>query len=705
MKKLILSIAVLGSVYGYGQIDRSIRPQASEAPKINIAQPATFELSNGIKVIVSENHKQPKVAFNLVMGGDPILEGPKAGVSDFVSEMITSGTTNRSKDQLDAEKDFIGAYLSASSSNVYLSCLTKHMDKGLELMLDITMNASFPESEFNRNKKLFESGLLSAKSSPGEMANNAERKALFPSNNPYGEVMTEESLANITREDVLAYYKMSFTPQSAYLVIVGDITVEEAKTLAEEKFGKWQGGAPFKAEYSKGYFPEGNRVIFVEKPGAVQSVITIAQPIKMMPGNPDQIKLSVMNTILGGGGFGTRLMQNLREDKAYTYGAYSSLDIDRYGSYLSASGNFRNDVTDSAIVQFLYEFTNITKGEVTDEELELNKSAMAGGFARSLESPQTIARFALSTYRNNLPADYYQNYLQNLKAVTKADVLAAAQKYLTPNNLNIIVVGSPDVLDKIKAFDADGKIETFDAFGNVSKKVEYTAVDMTGAEILEKALIAFTSTTSAEEAKTKIESVETFSLEGDANISGVPMPLKVKEYAQKGKNYYSALTIPAMGIDAQKEVFTAEKGMTGGMGQAGPVQEAMTPEELAEKHAGFSLTGIDFLSLLNGENVEVLGAIEEKGTKYIVIRYTTPEGKEKTAYYNAETFLLEKSVVMIEMPDGSKAESTNTFGDYVAVDGLMYATSRTQTVGPQTVEISNIVIKLNEKLDATLFQF
>ncbi|MDX1446161.1 pitrilysin family protein [Lishizhenia sp.] len=703
MKKIILSLAVLGSVYAFGQLDRSVQPKAGEAPQINIAEPATFELSNGIKVIVSENHRQPKVAFNLVMGGDPILEGPKAGVSDFVSSMIMSGTSNRTKDQIDSEKDFIGAYLSASSSSVYLSCLTKHMDKGLELMLDITMNANFPESEFERNKKLFESGLLSAKSSPGEMANNAERKALFPNNNPYGEIMTEESLKSITRDDVLAYFNMSFTPQDAYLVIVGDITIEEAKTLAEAKFGSWKGEAAHKANFNKGYFPKGNRVIFVEKPGAVQSVITIAHPIEMMPGNPDQIKLSVMNKILGGGGFGTRLMQNLREDKAYTYGAYSSLDVDRYGSYISASGNFRNDVTDSAIVQFLHEFTNITEGEVTDEELELNKMSMSGSFARSLESPQTIARFALSTYRNNLPADYYQTYLKNLMAVSKADVLEVAKKYITPNNLNIIVVGSPDVLDKIKKFDADGKIEMFDAFGNVSKKVEYTAVDMTASDILSNALMAFTSTASLEEAKAKVDGVKTYAMEGEAAMAGAPFALAVKEYMMEGKKSYSSLSVPSMGMEVQKEVFNAEKGMTSGMGQAGPVKNEMTADELAEKHAEFNLLGLDYMNLLDGEGVKVMGALEEEGKKYIVVQYTSGENL-KTAYFNAETYLLEKSVVMVEMPDGSKAEMVNTFSDYKAVDGFMFATSRKQVMGPQAVTFSNIVIKLNETLDEGLFK-
>jgi predicted Zn-dependent peptidase len=142
----------------------------------------------------------------------------------------------------------------------------------------------------------------------------------------------------------------------------------------------------------------------------------------ILTGDKNQLPLTVLNGIFGGGGFGTRLMQNLREDKAYTYGCYSSLNVTENGSWLSIGGNFRNAVTDSAITQILFELDNITKGTVKDEELNLTKSSMAGGFARSLERPQTIAQFALNIIKNKLSKDYYQTYLQRLDAITKEDV-------------------------------------------------------------------------------------------------------------------------------------------------------------------------------------------------------------------------------------------------------------------------------------------
>ncbi|HLV42668.1 MAG TPA: pitrilysin family protein, partial [Brumimicrobium sp.] len=360
MKNIIIGLAVmLTSIFSYGQIDRSKAPVPGPAPEINLAHPIVFDLDNGMKVILSTNNKIPKVSFNLVMGSDPRLEGDKAGLSDLAGELLLSGTTNRTKDELDEEIDFIGAYLSASSSGFYLSVLNKHMEKGLDLMTDVMKNSNFPESEFTRIKKQYESGLTSIESNADAMAGNALRKTVFTDQHPYGEIMTEQTLKNIKLEDVSDFYKKQFTPAGSYLVIIGDITEDEAKKVANERFADWEGGIPYEKDYNMGKVPDGNKVIFVEREGAVQSVVSFAAPINMKPGDENQIGLSLLNNILGGGGFGSRLFANLREDKGYTYDVRSGVNVDRKGSYFSATGSFRNEVTDSAIVEYMNEFNRI----------------------------------------------------------------------------------------------------------------------------------------------------------------------------------------------------------------------------------------------------------------------------------------------------------------------------------------------------------
>jgi predicted Zn-dependent peptidase len=198
MKTIILTLALVSFSLAQAQIDRSKRPDAAAAPKINIPASQVFTTANGITVILSENHKIPKVSIEFSSGSDPRLFGEKAGLNDFTGELLMSGTQTRSKDQLDREIDFIGANINAGGDGMYLSCLTKHLDKGLELMTDIMFNASFPESEVERLRKQNLSGLQSTKADAGQMARNATKKVNFPGH-PIGEVMTEESLKNITR--------------------------------------------------------------------------------------------------------------------------------------------------------------------------------------------------------------------------------------------------------------------------------------------------------------------------------------------------------------------------------------------------------------------------------------------------------------------------------------------------------------------------
>ena len=256
MKKIILSSIILFTGFVQAQLDRSVMPTPASPKGNDLKESEVFTTANGITVILSENHKIPKVSFDLSMGSDPRMEGNKAGLSDMAGSLIMSGTNNRSKDQLDKEIDYIGASLSADKNSMFLSCLTKHVDKGLTLMSDILMNANFPQSEFDRIKKQNESALMSAKSDAGTMAQNAVVKVNFP-NHPYSDVMTEATLNNITREDVVNYFKAYFTPKASYLVVVGDINRQQTEELVNKYFGSWSGGGALENPLNFGNFSKG----------------------------------------------------------------------------------------------------------------------------------------------------------------------------------------------------------------------------------------------------------------------------------------------------------------------------------------------------------------------------------------------------------------------------------------------------------------
>src|SRR3989344_517475 len=626
MKQIITLVALVAFTGVYGQLDRSVRPNPAQAPIININDSEVFKTSNGITVVLSENHKLPRVSFDLVMGSSPIAEGPKSGVNSIMGQLVLSGTSNRTKDVLDAEVDYMGATLNADGNSLYLSCLTKHLDKALGIMQDVVLNTTFPESEFERIKKQAESGLLSA------------------------------------------------------------------KALAEKYFGSWKGQGLYKVDLGGGKPTKGNRVIFVNKPGAVQSVISISLPVDVKTGDKNQLPLTVLSEILGGGSFGSRLMQNLREDKAYTYGCRSDLQITRDGSWLSASGSFRNEVTDSAIVQILYEFARIQEGYVTDEELALTKASMAGGFARSLESPQTIARFALNIIRNNLAADYYKNYLKRLDAIDKETVLLMAQQYLA-SGYNIVVVGNESVLDKIKQFDADGVIEKMDAFGN--PVVEMKTADISADQLLEKYIFAVTQTTSMKAAAKKMKKIKSVTKEMELSSSLFPGTMKMTEVFQAPNS--DANMLEMQGMVLQRQYFDGTNGGSTNMQEG---KKPLSPEALAAKKKSIGLFP-EMNYKTSGMTYELKGIENQNGTDFYVL-VTNDGDKQQFDYFNTKTFLKAKSV-SIQTQDGETSEQAISFSDYKDVSGLLFPHSLNLMMGEMGLSGKISKLEVNGEIDPKTF--
>ncbi len=693
MKKIFTLCFLALSTCTMAQVDRSIMPTPTQAKKINIKDSEVFTTANGITVVLSENHKLPRVSFDMNMGSDPRIEGSKAGLSDMAGSLIMSGTKNRTKDQLDQEIDFIGAYMGASKFSLSLSCLTKHMDKGLTLMSDVLLNANFPQSEFDRIKKQNSSGLMGTKSDAGSMARHATVKINFP-NHPFGDVMTEESLNNISREDIVSYYQSNFTPNGSYLAVVGDITRQQVEEMVNKYFGSWTGGEVFKEVPNSGSFTKGNRVVFVKKPGAVQSVVYVTFPIDIRSGDKNQLNLTVLNEILGGGGFGTRLMQNLREDKAYTYGCYSSMNITGDGSWISAGGNFQNAVTDSAIEQILLEFQKITNEFITDEELNLTKTNMAGEFSRSLEPPQTIARFALNIIIDKLPKDYYQTYLQRLESVTKEDVLLMAQQYFTSKNCNIIVVGNEDVYEKLKPFDADGKIEVLDPFGNIMK--DSKPADITSEQLIDNYVFALTGTTTKKDAAKKLKSIKNFERVYELKGDQIPFALKSTEIFVAPST--EGQKLEGQGMVFQKSFYNGKTGFSFNM-QTGKTE--LTAEELVSKSKSNGIIPeMNFVK--NGLTHELVGIENMNGSDYYVMK--TIDGKnESYDYFNKATFMKEKTI-NITSRDGETMESTITYGDYKEVNGMKFAHTITQSVGPMVLSGIVTSMTVNGKIDMKIFE-
>jgi len=670
---------------------RSQQPKAGPAPLIQISDYTVHSLKNGLKVIVVENHKLPRASFQLFIDNDPILEKDSKGYVDLAGQMLGKGTSKKSKAQLDEAIDFLGASFSANANGFFASSLTKHSEKLLELASEAVLDPSFPEAEFQKIKSQSQSGLQQAKDDANTISANVASVLNFGKDFPYGENMTEKTLEKITLQQCKEYYNTYFKPNNAYFIAVGDIKAEKAIALAEKFFGGWTPGIVPKNNYSAPKQNNQPMVSFVNKDGAVQSVINVTYPVVLKPGTEDVVRVAVMNNILGGHGFTARLFQNLREKHAFTYGAYSTIGPDKLAGTFSASASVRNEVTDSAVTQFLNEMNRIRTEKVTDLELSSIKASLAGDFSRSLERPQTVANFALSTIRFNLPKDYYKTYLARLDAVNADAVLQTAQKYILPNNANILVVGNKDeVADKLKQFAPDKKVNFYNAYGD--KVVDSAPVDL-GNLTAGNVIADYVKAVGGVDQINKVKDVHFIA---QTNVQG--MAIQTDKYVKMPDKYAEKMSMN--GSVVQEQIVNGKKGIQGQMGQNSAMDEESLNAIIDEiglipqvKYEAEKYT----LKLIGTENVE--------GNDAYKIEVVSPKGAKKLEYYDVKSKLKLREVM--SQTAGEKIVTMVTdFSDYKAVDGIMIPHKAVITGGMMPVPIEMITnsVEINKGINDSMFK-
>ncbi|MEG8948033.1 insulinase family protein [Rosettibacter firmus] len=687
VKKLLLIISLVFIFTSLNaQVDRSKRPQAGPAPEVKIGEYESFELPNGLKVFVVENHKLPRVTFNLYIDIDPILEGENVGYVSAAGELLKTGTKTRTKDQIDEEIDFIGAELSTSANGITASGLEKHKEKILEIMADIALNANFKQEELDKIKKQMLSAIAVSKDEPNSIARRVSSVLMFGKNHPYGEPETEESINSITLEMCKEYYQTYFRPNVAYLAVVGDITKEKAKSLIQKYFGKWEKKEVPKKTYDTPKPPLINKVCLVDRPNSVQSVIAICYPVELKVGSEDEIKASVTNLILGGSATG-RLFMNLREAKGYTYGSYSQLKSDPLIGNFIAFAQVRNSVTDSSITEILKEMKRIRNEKISQEELDKAKNYLAGEFIRSLENPATIAQFAINTARFNLPKDYYRNYLKNLAAVTVDDVMEMAKKYILPSNSYLLVVGNgAEISEKLKNFSITGKIEYYDVFGNLyDPSQKKLPAGLTVDQVLNKYIDVIGG-------KEKINSIKDRTIKLSGSTQGMNITVTISQkYPDK------LLQVIDAGVFQQKTVFDGEKGKVEVMGQ---VQDLNN--EQIENLKGQAIDAVLDYSKY-GIKPELVAIETINGKDAYKVTLTSSSGNKTIQYYDVESGYLIRIVSNVTTPQGTFTQ-TMDMSDYREVNGIKYPFKYIQSFGPQSIELTVLSVEMNTGLPDSLFE-
>jgi len=682
MKK---SIIILSSLFISAIMQGQIIPQPKSgvAPTIKIGKPESFQLKNGLKVMVVENHKLPRVSFTLTLDNAPYAEGAKKGVADLTSSLIGNGTKKISKTAFNEEIDFMGATVNFSSNGASASTLSKYSGRVLELLADGALNPNFTQAEFDKEKAKTLEGLKASEKSVPEVANRVNDFLTFGKDHPNGEYVSETTLKNVTLADVQANYNTYFVPENAYLIIVGDIKFAETKKAVEKLFGSWKkANAPVQT-YAEPKDVSFSQINFVDMPNAVQSEVAVVNLVNLKMNNPDYFPALVANQILGGD-FNSYLNMNLREAHGWTYGARSSIRGDKRITKFEASTQVRNAVTDSTVVEIFKEYKKIRTEKVSDELLASVKAGYIGRFVMQIEKPQTVAGYALRIQTQNLPADFYENYIKNINAVTAEDVLRVANKYFLADNSRIIIVGKgADVvpgLEKLKI-----PILFFDKYGNAVEKPVFkkeVPKGMTAKTVLDNYIKAI----GGEKATL---AVKTIAMVGSTTIPQAPAPLSFNSKIDaKGK---LVVELAMGGMSLMKQVVNEKGGFVIQQGQ----KVELKGKDLEDLKA--AATPFEELNLLKKPEVILTGIETINGTE----AYALKNGKI-TLYYDVKSGLKIADVITIEQ-GGKTMNKTNSYLDYREVKGVKVPFNLVQNVGFElNVKMSDV--KINEGVTDADFQ-
>jgi predicted Zn-dependent peptidase len=674
MKKSIIILSSLFLTFIMQAQDRT-QPKSGPSPVIKIKKPEAFTLPNGLKVMVVENHKLPRVSFSLNIDNTPYTEGTKKGVADLTSSLIGNGSVKISKDAFNEEIDFLGADLNFYSSGASGSSLSKYSGRILELMAEGALNPKFTQEEFDKEKDKLIEGLKTQEKSVAAVAGRVQNVLAYGKNHPSGEFLSEETIKNVTLSDVENNYHTNFVPENAYLIIIGDVKFKETKKAVEKLFGSWAKATAPSLTYTDPVNVQYSQINFVDMPNAVQSEISLQNTVNLKMTDKDYFATIVANQILGGD-FNSYLNMNLREAHGWTYGARSSIGGSKYVSTFRASTQVRNAVTDSAVVEFFKEIKKIRTEKVTDEMLANVKAGYVGKFVMQIEKPQTVAGYALRIKTQGLPEDFYENYIKNINAVTADDVMAVANKYFLEDNIRVVIVGKGSEvipgLEKLKI-----PMFYFDKYGVATEKPVMKKAVPAGVTV-KSVITAYLNAIGGEKA---LIAVKTIAMTGSTTIPQVPSPLT---YTSKVDSKGKMMEEIAMGtMSMMKQVVNEKEGYASQQGQ----KMKLEGDVLAKAKAG--AVPFEELTFATKADLVLTGIEPVNGSD----AYALKNGVA-TLYYDVKSGL---KIADSETQDqgGKKVTMMTYYNDYRVVKGLKVPFNIIKNVGIE-LDIKMSDVKINE---------
>ena len=425
-------------------------------------------LANGLEVVLAEAHSIPKFHGELFFrSGEALVSDRSVGLAEMTATVLRTGTRKRNSRQIEEDLRRLGADLGSSAgqdtSAISFAGLSEFAEPLLQLVAELSCQAAFPEPEFERERRQKLEEVKLERTSPGFLAGERLRKVLFGAH-PYARISpSEEQVAAYKREDLQQVYGEIYTPENGLLVMVGDFDPTSMLKLVENTFGKWEGKKPEAKENPALPKFSGRRVYLVHHPGSVQTQILVGCHA-ITRKNPDWIRLGLANSLYGGA-FNSRLVMNIREDKGYTYSPRSGVTPLKQHGYFSISAAVRNDVVAASLTEMFYELDKLRSLPVPAAELSDAQNYLTGLFSMGLATQEGLLSQFSTVELNELPADYLESYRDKVRALTSADLLETARKYLDSANMQIVVVGDRGQIEEQAGL--FGEVSVYDAQGNL----------------------------------------------------------------------------------------------------------------------------------------------------------------------------------------------------------------------------------------------
>ena len=666
------------------QIDRTTAPKSGPTPEVNLGKADEFKLKNGLQVLVVTDTKLPTINMSLNLNTPPAIEGDKAGVQSLTSAIMGKGTTKTDKDTFNEEVEFLGARLNVYSGGGFASSLSRYKEDVFRLFAEAALMPNFTQEELDFEKSQLIEGIKSGENSAEAIAGKVRSALAYGKDHASGEFATEESINNVTLQDVKDFYATYFTPATGFLVITGDITTKEAKKLVQKNFGDWKGTPVAVPTYPSFDDVDTIEINLVDVPNAVQTELAVMNVSDLKMNDKYYHAAVVANYILGGA-FGSYLNMNLREANGYTYGARSSVGTGRYyNSTFRATAKVRNEVTDSAVVETLKEMRRIRTEYVDDEILENAKAKFLGNFIMQSEDKTVVARRTIDIRTNDLPEDFYKNFIANINAVTKEDVKRVANKYFSTDQARIVLVGKvSDILENLEKMEYDGNVipvKFYDKEANPTDRP--SGIDIPAGTTAKTVLDKYIDAIGGADAVSMVSSTYY------SAVLGTPMG-EVTLSEKRMKDSWR-MTVSVGGNAMSDQIYSNGKGKVIAQGREIPAEGDML---------GTLATEGSFIPELNAQESATLEGAEKIGdNNAYVIRWS----KSKRSFYDMETGLLLASETAFEQ-GGQEVKQVLNYSNYKEVNGVKFPMTLSQNMMGQDVDFEVKEFKVNEGVSAEDF--